>query len=201
MIKLVDEDSIYIEGVDGGLKILLDIDGTIYQSGAIKLLNEKFKKNVKPVDIQHFYITDHYGMNREEGNRWWDENYEQIYTAGDPMDGAINTVKSLYESGHEIHIVSARDPIAHDITERWVREHHIPHHSLQVGAHNKGEVAVRLGLEVAIEDDPRYIEQIRTNIPVIVPDARYNREIEGKNIYRMTHWNEVPHIIEQLDRK
>jgi uncharacterized HAD superfamily protein len=182
-------------------KVLLDVDGTIYQSGAVKLLNKKFQTNVSHKDITHFYITDHFGMSREEGNHWWDENYEQIYSVGDPMEGAVEALTQIYNSGHEIHIVSARDPIALDVTERWVRKHGIPHHSIQVGAQDKGEVAVRLGLDIAIEDDPRYIIQLIDRIPVIVPDALYNQELRSANIHRMHHWNEVPGILDSLLKK
>ncbi|MBN9643863.1 hypothetical protein ACFSSC_00995 [Corynebacterium mendelii] len=106
------------------------------------------------------------------------------------IDGAPEALQSLSEAGAHIRVVSHRlflggthrETVAQ--TAEWLDNNSIPYMSLCFTG-----LKDSVGADVYIEDAPGNIESLRRqNIPVIVADQLYNRQVPGP---RMTDWSQA----------
>lgn len=184
------------------MRILLDIDGTICQTiaQALKLLGRDFGKNLDYNAVDDIWVTRAYGLSDEEGDRWWEANEPLLYGAARPMPWALNTVRNL-QRHHEIHIVTAREGRARRLTEEWLRRHGFPYQSLIMDAVDKVSVSRTMGLDLAIEDDPRHLVALGQVMPVIAIDAPYNRGVEAPGVVRARDWRSVGRLVREAGQR
>ena len=55
-------------------------------------------------------------------------------------------------------------------------------------------------LDVLIEDEVKYINEMSEFMPVIVFDEIYNKQCEGKNVIKVTSWLEIYDKIKELQK-
>lgn len=184
------------------MRILLDIDGTICQTivHALKLLGRDFGKSLAYDSIDDIWVTRAYGLSDDEGERWWEANEPALYAQSKPMPWALQVVRNL-QSQHEIHIVTAREGRAKSLTEDWLRRHGFPYSSLVMDAVDKVSASREIGLDLAIEDDPRQLVSLSRVMPVIAIDAPYNRTVEAPGIVRVRDWRSVGRLVREAGRQ
>lgn len=96
-----------------------------------------------------------------------DEHVVELYS-GHFDATALREMRRLRGYGHRLHIVTARGCHGHhaelieEITRRQFHEANLPMDSLTF-ARNKGEVAVAMGLELAIDDGPHNCADLADN--------------------------------------
>ncbi|TCC19929.1 hypothetical protein [Kribbella sindirgiensis] len=148
------------------MKIGVDIDDVIYpfMDTAHKLCEEAGITNGRQVDAWHMWES--YGCTRKEFMAVMDaatltgELYDAL-----PIESAQWALKDLADAGHEIHLVTARGfgwnhgRLVRYLTERWVKEWQIPHASLTF-AQDKAPVALKLGLEMFIDDRVKNYDEL-----------------------------------------
>lgn len=111
---------------------------------------------------------------------------------------ASQTVCKLKDEGHRIIIISARDPESRylagnsleKLTITWLSQNKIPFDSICFGIDKKA-LASQYHIDIMIEDNPDYIQQIAHDIPVLCFHGEHNKKIVGSNVKRVFSWNEV----------
>jgi 5'(3')-deoxyribonucleotidase len=91
------------------------------------------------------------------------------------------------EDGHEVRVVTAREPSCREATEQFLRAHRIPHDGLVMGA------AKKTGYDVLVDDAPHNVLMAAADGGLaLLMDHPYNRDVPCKrNPLRVRHWREV----------
>lgn len=58
--------------------------------------------------------------------------YFSLCGSDEPNWAVIDVLRLLWEDGYRIHILSGRTASVQDVTEKWLREHAVPHHTLRM---------------------------------------------------------------------
>jgi uncharacterized HAD superfamily protein len=116
------------------------------------------------------------------------------------MPWALSAVRNLQRQ-HEIHIVTAREGRARSLTEDWLRRHGFLYRSLVMDAVDKVSASREMGLDLAIEDDPRQLSALSQVMPVIAIDAPYNRKVTAPGILRVRDWRSVGRLVREAGRQ
>lgn len=107
----------------------------------------------------------------------------------------------LKQMGLRIHIVSARVPLEdetieelEDVTRSRFEEEGIPVDEIHLGLSEKASVCVGNGIELLVEDDPKFFIKTSEKIPVFIMHNPYNVNFRGKNLWRIYDLNPAPFI-------
>lgn len=118
-----------------------------------------------------------------------------------PVEGAKEALAELSKK-YELHIITARNRQANDVTFQWI-EKHFPKHFQSVTITNqffglpgttytKVEIGKKIGIDVMIEDSIKNAHEIGTaHIPVILLDTPWNQGELPANVTRVYSWAEI----------
>lgn len=185
------------------LRILLDLDGTILVNAGPMVAQEEFGIDMSDVSDHRGILArlqQHLGWTEEQFWDWWRERESYIYSRGIVMPHAVETLYRLRAQGAYIHIVTARHDTGAEATLQWLKRHDVPYDAIRFNnSGGKVQAALEHQLNLAFEDEPRFIQGLRKLMPVITLDAPANREIRsGNGVYKVSSWQEVPGILMQL---
>lgn len=114
----------------------------------------------------------------------------------------------MKDEGKEIYIITARYLTNRDTAEgqqmreivrTWLKENKVYYDKIIFSPEDKVEICQKNNIDVMIEDKVENINNISKNIPVICFNARYNKECNGKNIYRCYSWYDVYDKIKNIE--
>lgn len=119
---------------------------------------------------------------------WTD--YERACANDRPMPGTVALLRLLWDSGHEIHIVTWRSLQVSHYTLAWLDQHNIPYDLLRMRWHSDPKDSneyktyvinrmIQIGKtpKLVVEDWPEAAAAIETlGIPVLTVDPRYRHE-------------------------
>lgn len=88
----------------------------------------------------------------------------------------------------------------YETTEKFLKEKGIVYDKLLVGKIEKKSSCIENELDVLIEDEVKYINEMSEFMPVIVFDEIYNKQCEGKNVIKVTSWLEIYDKIKELQK-
>lgn len=185
----------------GRLRIAVDFDGVLFDH--------------IPYVLRGF--RDAHGLDlAAEGLRYWDFfQYRAVREAGltwncvktvlqridtdeaihelSPRDAhAANVISRWRREGHQVNIVTARDPEARTTTERFLHRNNIRHDGLVMGASRK------TGYDVLVDDAPHNVLMAAADGGLaLLMDQPYNRDVPSKrNPLRVRHWHDVERRVE-----
>lgn len=181
------------------MKILIDQDEVMAKWNAkiLEWFNEDYGTNWKVEDI-----TNGWEMEKTLGPmagpairsymRW-----PEFYTRLDPVEGAVDGIRSLVDDGHEVRIVSSV-PISAGIAYhgkcQWLRDH-MPWFDLKnfFAVHKKDEV---MG-DILLDDGPHNIEAFKnTGRYAVVFDTPHNQNCQGS--FRVKNWHQFLLLVKGL---
>lgn len=185
------------------LRILLDLDGTILVNAGPKVAEEEFGVDMSGVSDHRGMMArfqEQLGWTETQFWDWWRRRESLIYSRGIVMPRAVEVLQHLYEQGAYIHIVTARGDTGAEATLKWLERHCVPYHAIRFNNFNsKLQAAQEYGLNLAFEDEPRFIRELKELMPVIVLSGPANREIStGGGVYKVSSWSRVPAILTRL---
>ncbi|QGG48282.1 5' nucleotidase, NT5C type [Heliorestis convoluta] len=91
-----------------------------------------------------------------------------------PYNGAAEVLSSFVRSGHKVIYITARPQETELVTRRWLKEHHFPCDEV-IHSEEKGLVCIEKEVDVMIEDDPFYAQQIKeAGVSLFLVKQRYN---------------------------
>ena len=115
-----------------------------------------------------------------------------LYDSAPVAAGASHGVARLREAGWQLVGITARPRHLTEVTRSWLRRHGLAldavHHT-EVGA--KAEVAARLGVAVAVEDNPHEAEQLADVCESWLLDRPYNRDYRLERARRLQSWDDA----------
>lgn len=129
----------------------------------------------------------------------------EFYTRLDPVEGAVEGMKTLHDAGHELRIVSAV-PIGQELAyhgkAQWLRDH-IPWFDLKnfFAVHKKDEVVGDLLLDDSLKNIDSFAA---TGSVAVIFDCPWNQNYDplpGRTVKRVKSWPEFLALVKKLERK
>lgn len=192
------------------MKIGIDIDNTITNTLPIikeycNMYNDTVVKRGLTMHEDGVASYNLFDWTKEENHDFCINYLEKAVLSAKVKENAAEVIRRLKNEGHEIYIISARvEPVfktPYESTEQYLKDNDIVYDKLIVGSIDKLPYCQKYNLDIFLEDEPRYINDISPLIPVIVFDEIFNKQCVGNNIYKVTNWNQVYDIINNLQNK
>lgn len=188
------------------MRIGVDIDGVLNDFyGFLVDYGAKYsvEKNVSGMqDSVASSQTDMFGWDREIAREFWNE-YALVETFEIPARTfASEVLQKLRAQGNEVYIITGRsnnDMIVkgmegrswEQITQGWLEKNNIIYDRIEFGLKNKAEFCMKEGVEVMIEDHPKFLQDFGEETKVLVYDALYNQAYNGDNLTRVYSWYDI----------
>jgi uncharacterized protein len=141
-------------------KIALDIDSTIHPYWDLlqRIAWERFGVDLPYEEQRDWGITV---LEREQVIECVEETHtDENILAGEPYEGAVETVREWHDQGHWIHVTSHRRPRTAEVTARWLERIGMPVDDLHC-SFDKVTRCVELGIDLLIDDSPANIARAR----------------------------------------
>jgi uncharacterized HAD superfamily protein len=147
-------------------RIAVDLDGVVVNTYGIafcQMMQRRFGVRLTPAKLSTYYFTKLYGITSEQLTRVFAAR--NFYEHLPAKSHAVRALKRIYAGGFEEHIITVRpnnDHVRSD-TLRWLARHRVPFDSINIvsnhltheaGADAKADLARRLDLGYAVEDNP-----------------------------------------------
>jgi uncharacterized HAD superfamily protein len=185
------------------LNLCIDIDGTVTDAYYwLKRANGYFNKNVTPEDVIYYEIHRVMGIEDHEHQRFYDLLCELLHWEAEIRPGAQVVINRLFHQ-HHVHFVTAREERMRKVSLDWFEKYKIPMDSISLlGSHNKVKKAAELDCDLFIED--RYdnaVQLAQAGYDVLLIDCNYNRGLLPDNVTRVSNWNQIEAIIDDIDHR
>lgn len=109
---------------------LIDIDDTIcvttprWMELTLDYMRKHKFKRIRGKSKDTYHIEDSFRISLESKQKWLAYMYDEIHFENlEPVDGAVEFVKKLYEAGDIITFVTARLPFTEKMTLEWLKKH------------------------------------------------------------------------------
>ncbi len=174
----------------------IDIDGTVTTADTlIPHINKQYNTNIVLEDVIEYDFLSAFTqpIDRQEFAKWFKENEAYMYSVSDLAKDA-QVILNEWQSLYELYYISARDEKVFQVTQQWFEENKVPYHHIElIGSHNKLEAAKKHNVDIFFEDKHDNAVNLaeELNIPVILFDTPYNRELVPKNVIRVKNWLEA----------
>lgn len=180
--------------------IMCDIDNILNDLivKAITLYNTRSGKNIKISDITSYHLSDCLSQEDAKGICSLFKEKE-LWDSLKPLSGAQKGLKTLINKGHTVYLATATDPTNFEWKCKWCNYYFdfIPTDNI-IRIVNKSLLKV----DVLIDD---YLDNLIYNIcDRIVLDYTWNRDTSkdyAYDIQRAHNWEEIVHIINDIERK
>ncbi len=191
------------------MNIGIDIDNTITNTAPIlkkycKEYNDTVVKRGLEMHETGAASFDLYDWTQEENMDFCVKYLEEVVLQAEVKENAKEVIQKLKDEGHQINIISSRAfpmfKTPYETTEKFLKEKGIVYDKLLVGKIEKRSSCVENQLDVLIEDEVKYINEMSEFMNVFVFDAVYNKQCSGKNITRVYNWIEVYDKIKEFEK-
>lgn len=196
------------------MNIGIDVDGvfTDLEQFQINKGKEYFGKDA--VKDEHSYdVKDIFGCTSQEREKFWIK-YIWEYSLKCPMrDQAAAFVNQLKKEGNKIFIITGRvhttknnalGNIFRKMLVKWLEDNNVEYDQIvycdeKVSAQDKFDVCNQLGIDVMLEDKMDNIEKLKDICKVICFDAKYNEELDDKDIPKVSSFEEAYNQIKIME--
>jgi len=175
------------------LCIGLDLDGVIcdYYPELVSNLQKEIDPKITLTDLTQYNIASLFGWSAEKSEEFFDKDQErETFLKVKPIQGAVEAIKELYSQGHEIYLVTSRNPYMHGMhTADWLVEQQLPYTAL-IFCKDKVPAAKNLEMDLFVDDDPGQISRMKEEgIRAMLYDQPVNRSYRG--LKRVNSWAEI----------
>ena len=121
-----------------------------------------------------------------------DTHTEEAILAGEPYEGAVETVNAWHDAGHWIHITSHRAERCHPATEAWLAAIGLQYDDLHC-SYDKVTRCQELEIDVLIDDSPVNIQRaLEVGIVAATIAHPWNEEVcETEDVITAADWSEL----------
>lgn len=184
------------------MKIGVDIDGVLTNviryacDYGSKYFFEKYGK--LNININAWSLKDMFNTTDEEDKECWLTLVKDYSTNEPARPFAAEIINKIRNEDNEIYIITARGASKWDDVEgkvnsiliSWLNHNNIKYDKLII-SENKLEICKKYDIDIMIEDKTENINSISKELPVICFHENHNKELKGKNIYRVYSWYDV----------
>ena len=166
--------------------LLVDIDSTLYDSTPI-LLRYMLQLHGVDLDPSEYRDWDFWRefISRDEFDVLIDEHFHDPseIAAAKPYRGAVRTLNAWRAEGHPLHIVSDRDTSKGGPTMDWLDKIGLRYDAFFIGHKiDKIGYALAMGIRLAIDDNPNFIERaIAAGIVPATLAMTYNYDVIARH--------------------
>ena len=182
------------------LKIALDFDETLFPTmeKVLEIYNKRNNTNIVLSNITKYNLHENFSFDVADEllSIFVDQN---VYENLQPYKGAVRTIKTLIESGHEVYIATSTDVRNLEWKEQLLQKHFpfIPKDNL-IRIHNKS----LLNVDVLIDDKiDNLISIFADRICLSQPWNQDEDADYAYSIYRVNHWGEIINIVNEIERR
>ncbi len=192
------------------MNIGIDIDGVLTNDDQYTLeymakyayLNKKYEVN----DFNNFEFNKMFWDKETIRNYRESEYFDNYFKNERPRHFASEVIKILKERNNNIYIItsryrttefSPRGKEIRDLTIKWLNENKIVYDKI-IFSNDKTKEIKKYKLDIIIEDSPETVPIFSKYTKVFLFDARYNKNINGKNITRVYSWYDILKNIEEV---
>ena len=180
--------------------IVCDIDGVLnnLMEKSLELYNSRNNKDIQIADITTYNFFDCLPCEDAKGiislfreKRLWDSLK--------PLDGSQKVIKQLIKNGHKIYLATATDPINFEWKVEWLKQYFpsIPSDNI-IRIMDKS----LLKCDILIDDCLDNLTSVTCERVLIdQPWNQSNTKDYAYGIWRIFEWCEIPHIINEIERK
>ena len=199
------------------MRIGFDLDSTLldFQLGVVKVMKAIYRQEGKEVTVlaDPGYDVNGIieGVTKEENDRLKEQNLGWFCLEEEPIEGALEMLTELKRRGHELFVVTARNPEevhrimgfpllnVQEFTKAQVNFWFPGIFNGVYHNQNKTCVCVELGLDVLVDDYPKYAIELEgfATVPIL-KDYVYNREYPGLRVKKL---KELVAIIDEMEVK
>lgn len=192
------------------MRIGIDIDGVLtdFEKWQLEFGSKFFIKYNKNIVNPDGYDSDTvFNVTKEMDSEFW-HDYLYDYAKNEPARKfAGEVIDKLKDKGYEIYIITARyltdrnDNLGKEmrnIVIGWLKENSINYDKIIFSPEDKFEICKENNISIMIEDKVENINNISKIIPVVCFNAAYNKECNGKNIFRAYTWYDVYYQITNI---
>jgi len=128
-----------------------------------------------------------------------DTHTEAAILAGEPYEGAVETVNGWHEAGHFVHITSHRADGCHEATARWLEQIGLRHDDLHC-SYDKVLRCQELAIDILIDDSPVNIDRaLEAGIVPATISHPWNQDVcETEDVVCASSWSELAVKLEPL---
>lgn len=119
-----------------------------------------------------------------------------IFLKGEPFPGAVETIRSLKDKGHYIHVVTNRafGTRSHHNTSDWLNQQGIPYDSLIFS----GRKHLFSSLDIMVDDyEVNFNELWKVGVTTYLFDRPWNRHVDDRG-YRVWTWQQFELVVDDL---
>lgn len=194
------------------MKIAFDLDDVLSSFNLIFVdyHNRHYGTNLTYDDIHDFYPPNVYKVSEKESLRRIFEFYRTEECANLPVEpGAKELIDYLIKMGHELYVITARDPEISEHTLAWLKKNFdgkfkdvimTKQFSQELGVNNnykKSEACKKYGIDILVEDAIHNAEDVASQgIKAIFVTKPWNKSYNftNPNIIRVANLNEIKHL-------
>jgi uncharacterized HAD superfamily protein len=178
------------------MRIAIDIDSTLHHYW--DLLSHAAERRFG-VDLPYEEQID-WGITRLKPRQLQlcieETHSDEVIAAGEPYDGAVETVRRWHEAGHFIHITSHRNERCHPATAAWLERIGLPFDELYC-SFDKVTRCREIGIDLLIDDSPINLQRaLDAGIRAATIVHPWNRELcETEDIVGAEDWPELEALL------
>jgi uncharacterized HAD superfamily protein len=181
------------------VKIGLDIDGVIsdFVTTFCRLTKKKYNICLTESDIYCHDLNLVLGITKNERNEIIKETLKENLNL---TDGSKETINKLWEDGHKIYLLTARDASLIETTKLWLKNNDIPYTKLlqlKEGEKNHSNLKLDLIVEDCLQDALEWSPKVKN---ILVFDHPWNKSLNVKGLIKRVHsWKEIYQEIQRLE--
>ena len=181
------------------LRIALDFDETLFPTTerVFEIYNKRHNTNIDLSNTTSYSFYENFSTDvADELLSIFVE--KDVYSSLQPYKGAIRSIKTLVEQGHEIYIATNTDVRNMEWKEQLLQKHFpfIPKNNL-IRIANKA----LLNVDVLVDDNLDNLKSIFADR--ICFNQYWNQDKDADyaySIYRIHHWGEIINVINEIER-
>lgn len=186
--------------IDG---VLTDFERQVLDYGIKTCVEEKWPINV---DVNRYLEVDAFNWNDEQAQKFWSKYMIKYLTESPVRTFAPEVIERLQKEGNKIILITARHeeemPKEHygkmiPLTKQWLSANNIKYDEI-IFQVEKLQPCIEHNIDVMIEDSPKNIQNLSSQIKVIKFDCQYNKDVNNENVTTAYSWYHIYDIIKQM---
>ena len=198
------------------MNIYIDIDDCLCETARhfVELIKELFDKDVPYEDIRYFNLQKSFSLTDDQYEEMMIKAHTRdVLVTYDETPGAVSTINSWLDKGHEVSIITGRPFSAYDASREWLDQHGLERAKLycldKYGRDSfiknsefnlKLDDYYKMKFDYAIEDSPmafRFFDHL-PELKVLVIDRPWNQDCEfpREGFKRCFDWDTIRDIVD-----
>jgi len=192
------------------MNIGIDIDGVLTNIER-EMLDYATKMCVEEswpinINLNEYDEEKMFNWNENQTMNFWNKYLIKYYAETPVRTFAPEVIEKLIQEGNKIYIITARSnygmPKEHygeeqEITKKWLDFNNIKYDKI-IFQKEKLQLCIENKIDVMIEDSPKNIQDLSTQIKVIKFDCQYNKDVSNDNVTTAYSWYHIYKIIKEM---